>query len=262
MSGIHPTAIIGKNVKLGSNVTVSPYSILEGDIEIGDGCHIGPYVQIKGIVRMGKNNKVHSNATIGDDPQDLSWDGKPGLVVVGDNNSIREGVTIHSPIRGGEGGTTVLGNDCLLMVNSHLGHNVKLGNGVILANGCVLGGFVEVGDYAFLSGNVASHQNCRVGAYSMTGGLSKITQDIPPYTMVNDNPASFYGLNVVGLKRRGFNQEQRTRIKDAYNIIYGNKPRKEVLEELETKYGNDPIIREIIDFVGASKRGIAGFHEE
>lgn len=262
MNHIHPTAVIGGNVRFGDNVTVAPYSVIEGDVVIGDGCRIGPYVHIQGVVRIGRNNKIHSSATIGDDPQDLSWDGKPGLVEIGDNNSIRESVTIHAAIHAGEGGTTTVGNDCLLMVNSHMGHNAKVGNGVIMANGCVLAGFTDIGDCAFLSGNVAVHQNCRVGAYSMTGGLGKVVQDIPPYSMVDGNPVTYHGLNVIGLKRKGFNQEQRTRIKDAYHILYGPKMKKEALEEAELKYPDDPIVRQIVEFVRASKRGIVGFHEE
>lgn len=262
MSDIHSTAVIGKNVTLGQNVTVSPYAVIEGDIEIGDGCHIGPFVHIMGYVKMGKNNKVHSAAAIGEAPQDLSWDGKPGLIEIGDNNAIREYVTIHTPIHGDQGGKTVLGSDCLLMVNSHLGHNAIVHDGVILANGCVLAGFTDIGDCAFLSGNVAVHQHCRVGAFSMTGGLGKVVQDVPPYCMADGNPAQYHGLNVVGLKRKGFNQEQRTRIKDAYNIIYGPRLRKEALAEAEGKYGQDEIVMQIVAFVKNSKRGIIGFHEE
>lgn len=262
MSNIHSTAVIGKNVKFGQDVTVSPYAVIDGDIEIGDGCHIGPFVHITGNVKMGKNNKVHSAAAIGEAPQDLSWDGKPGLIEIGDNCDIREYVTIHTPIHGDQGGKTVLESNCLLMVNSHLGHNAVVRNGVILANGCVLAGFTEIGDCAFLSGNVAVHQHCKVGAFSMTGGLGKVVQDIPPYAMADGNPVTYHGLNVIGLKRKGFNQEQRTRIKDAYNIIYGPSLRKEALAEAEEKYKDDEIVRQIIAFVRNSKRGIIGFHEE
>lgn len=262
MSNIHSTAIVGKNVRIGQNVTVSPYAVIEGNIEIGDNCVIGPFVHIMGDVRMGKNNRVHSAAAIGEAPQDLSWDGKPGPIEIGDNNAIREYVTIHTPIHGDQGGKTAVGNDCLLMVNSHMGHNAILHNGVVMANGCVLAGFTEVGDYAFLSGNVAVHQHCKVGAYSMTGGLGKIVQDVPPYSMADGNPAMYHGLNVVGLKRKGFNQEQRTRIKDSYHIIYGPKLRKEALAEAEEKYRDDEIVCQIVAFVRNSKRGIIGIHEE
>jgi UDP-N-acetylglucosamine acyltransferase len=262
MTKIHNTAVIGKDVRIGSNVEIAPYAVIDGKAEIGDNTIIGPFVHITGWVKIGRGNKIFSAAAIGEPPQDISWDGQPGLVELGDGNTLREYVTVHTPIHGSEGDKTVLGNNCFLMANSHVGHNTKLSDGVILANGCVLAGFVEVGENAFLSGNVAVHQFCRIGAYVMVGGLTKVVQDVPHYALVAGNPAETHGLNIVGLKRKGFNQEQRTLLKEAYRIIHSGKPKQEILSEIGNKFKDQDFILRLADFLKDSKRGIVKCHAE
>ena len=252
MNNIHSTAIIGDNVKLGDNITIHPYAILDGKIEIGDGCEIGPYVHIGGWVTMGKNNKVFAAAAIGEAPQDYSWDGKVGEIIIGNDCIIREYVTVHLPVITEKSDKTIIENGVFLMVNNHS----------VLVNGCLLAGHVETGEYCFISGNVAVHQFCRVGAYSITGGVSKVVQDIPPYVIADGHPATSRGLNVVGLKRNNFNIQDRKSIKEAFNILYSGKGYKDAVAEIEEKFAGDKNIMMFAEFVKTSKRGIVGFSND
>jgi UDP-N-acetylglucosamine acyltransferase len=257
MNKIHPTAIIGKNVKLGDGVEIEPYTCLDGDIEIGDNCRLGPMVSVRGWVKIGPGTTIHPHASLGEPPQDYAFDGQPGLVDIGAHCLIREGVTIHTPVNGASGQTTHVGNHVFLMTCSHVGHNAHLGDHAILASGCVLGGHVQVEERAFLSGNVAVHQFCRVGAYAIVGGLSKVTQDIPPYMLANGDTARVYGINVVGLRRNQFTQDDRSRIKDAYKAIYSGRILRTVLAELEQKHQANATVMRLVNFVQNAKRGIA-----
>lgn len=256
MTNIHPTAIISKDVSIGEGVFIGPYSVLEGKGEISDGCIIGPHTYLTGWYKIGSKTQIHSGVSIGEPPQDYSFDGAPGLIEIGSGCRIREGASIHTPVHGDQGEKTSVGDNTFLMANSHLGHNDKVGSNCILTNGCLLAGYVTVEDFAILSGNVVVHQMCRVGAYSMTGGVAKVVQDIPPFSLCDGNPAMMHGLNVVGLRRRGINQQQRSIIKNAYRILYSGAGMKDALAEMEEKYGDDETVRHLIDFVRGSKRGI------
>ncbi len=262
MNLIHPSALIGKNVKLGNNIKIGPYSVIDGDVEIGDGCVIGPTASIAGWVKIGKNNSIHPFTAIGGPPQDYSYNGEPGLIRIGDNCIIREGATVHTPVHGDQGEETVVGNSVFLMGNSHVGHNAKVGDNCQLVQGSVIGGFVLFEHDAILGGNAAVHQNTRVGAYSLIGGLGKVVQDIPPYIIADGNPAIGCGLNSVGLKRKGIGQEQRNRIKEAYKTLFSGKPRREALENMKKAFAGDELIENLIHFVETSKRGIVGYHGE
>lgn len=262
MSDIHSTAIIGQDVVIGEGVKIHPYCILEGKIEIGDGCEIGPYVYIKGWVQIGKNTKIYAGAVIGEDPQDHSYDGVQGLVQIGSDCLIREYVTIHSPVVSDKGNRTICGNHVMLMATSHMGHNSVVEDNAILANSALLAGYVQVGKGAFLSGNVAVHQFCRIGAYVIIGAVSKAAADIPPFAMSTGSPAVFHGLNVVGLRRNGFDQNQRSAIKGAYSILYSGKGYRDALEEIKATYPDDPNVNMIVEFVSEAlkNRGIASLH--
>lgn len=258
---IHPTAIIGKDVIVGQNVVIHPYAVLDGKITIGDNCEIGPFVHLTGWVTIGKGTRIYAGAVIGTPPQDYSFQGEPGFVEIGENCILREYVTVHTPVRGNEGEKTLVGNDCFLMANSHVAHNVKLGKNVVLANGCLLAGYVEVEDFAFLSGNSAVHQHCRIGAYAMVGGLSKAVQDVPPYVLCDGSPAIAHGLNVVGLRRRGFTQEQRTMLKECYRILYSGVSLREAIVQMKEK-ASDPLVEHFVHFIEkAEKRGIISASE-
>lgn len=257
MSDIHPTAVLGKNVKIGKDVKILPYCVIDGDVEIGDGCEIGPFVHVTGWVKMGGGCKVYAGAAIGTSPQDYSYDGTPGLVEIGEKCLIRESATIHTPVvKDHPGDKTVLGDGVFMMANSHVGHNVKIGSGTVLVNSAAMGGYVVVEENVFLSACVCVHQFCRIGAYAIVGAVTKVAQDVPPFVMADGNPPLYHGLNVVGLRRRGFEQERRTRIKNVFQKLYSGISFREACDEIESEYGSDEDAKRIVEFVRAAKRGI------
>lgn len=261
MVDVHKTAIIGKDVVLGRNVTIHPYAVLDGRIKVGDGCEIGPFVHITGWVEIGEETRIYSHASIGEHPQDYGFDGTPGLVKIGSRSIIREAVTIHTPVHGDEGTVTQVGDEVMLMVNAHVAHNVQVGDRSVVANNTPLAGYVEVGHDVFISGNCGVHQFCRIGSYAMVGVLTRVTQDVPPFVLVNGPVAETRGLNSVGLRRKGFSSQERSILKDAYKAIYSGRDRKLVYEELLQKYPNDTHVKELVTFCQqATKRGIVGAH--
>jgi len=251
---IHSTAIIDSNVKLGSNNDIGPYVIIEGNVIIGDDNWIGPGTVITGSTYIGSNNQIHGHVYIGNFPQDLAYQGGETFVRIGDNNTIREFTTIHRGTKNKS--TTVIGNNNYLMVASHVAHNCTIGNNVIMVNCASLGGYVEVHDHAFLGGFVIVHQFTRIGGYSICGILTKITKDVPPFMMVDGNPAAVRGLNLVGLKRKGFDSQRRMILSRAYKILYhSGYSIPHSIEELK-KLGNNQDVKYLIEFIQKSKRGI------
>jgi len=214
---IHPTALIGPEVTLAEDVQISPFCVLEGKISLGKGVVLKPNVHIFGEVSIGDHTTVFSNAVIGEVPQDLSYDEntKSG-VEIGSGNTIRENVTIHRGSR--KGGMTQVGNENFLMAGSHLGHDSKVGNNTILANNVLLGGFAIVGDYVFLGGGTVVHQFVNVGSFGMTQGNSGLSKDLPPYC-VSHGINLLAGLNVIGLRRGGFDSELRKEIKKLFTLL-------------------------------------------
>lgn len=208
---IHPTAIVDKSVEIGKNCKVGPFAVIQGKVTIDDDTTIGPSTVIMGTTSIGKGNKIHGHVYIGNLPQDVTHAGGETCVKIGDNNIIREFATIHKATK--EGSTTVIGDNNYLMVASHIAHNCKLGNDIIMVNCASLGGYVEIHDHAFLGGFVIVHQFVRIGSYSICGVLTKVTKDIPPFMMIDGNPALVRGINIVGLKRKGFSTERREKVK-------------------------------------------------
>lgn len=251
---IHNTAIIEQDVKVGNNVKIGPYSYISGKVIIGDNTEIGPYVRIEGNVTIGNNNTIFPSAYIGGPPQDVSYKGQETFVRIGDNNIIREFVQIH---RGtAEGSCTELGSDCFLMGGAHLAHNVKVGNSVTIANYSALAGYVEIDDFSFISGLCGFHQFVRVGKYVMVGGMARVGKDCPSFMIIEGSPPRVAGINVVGLRRRGFTQERRNAIKDAYRILFrSGKNVSQAVEELN-KCESCEDINELLNFIKSSERGI------
>jgi UDP-N-acetylglucosamine acyltransferase len=254
---IHPTAIIEPGAELHPSVSVGPYSIVEAGAVIGEGCEIASNVRIYGQTRMGCGNRVGHGATIGAEPQDLSY--RPELAKplrIGDHNQFREGVNISHGIKEAHG--TVIGSHNFFMAYSHVGHDCVVGDHNIFANTATLAGHVSVDHHCFLSGHTAIHQFCRIGAYVMVAGVSGVPQDVPPYVMVDGHRAEIVGLNLVGLRRSGFTQAQRSAIKRAYRLLYkaGRGP-VEALAEL--RQGDmAPEVAEIVRFVEGGRRGLVG----
>lgn len=260
MPDIHPTAIVPSSAKIGSGVHIGPYSILEEDVEIGDGTFIDHHVTIRNGSRLGKGNRIYPYATIGGDPQDLTFDRSlVTLTVLGDDNVVREGCNIHRATKTDH--PTQIGNRNYFMGNTHLAHDCVVGDRNVLTQGCVVGGHSFVGNNAFISGLVAVHQFCRVGDFAIVGGCSKITRDVIPYTMADGQPALITGLNKVGLKRAGFTEEQTRAIKNAYKVLFFQS--KNVAEGIEALRELSPSaeIQNILSFIEGSKRGILSNRE-
>ena len=200
-AAIHPTAVVDPAARLGRGVEIGPYAVIGPDVELGDGCQIGPHVVIDGRVRMGRGNRVFPGACIGLEPQDLKYAGDPTEVVIGDDNTFRECVTINRATTGDE--RTQLGSGNLLMAYSHIGHNCRLGDRIVIANGVAVAGHVVIGDRAVIGGVLGIHQFVHIGTLAMVGGMSRIDRDVPPFTMVEGHPGRLRGLNKLGIRRSG-----------------------------------------------------------
>jgi UDP-N-acetylglucosamine acyltransferase len=256
MSDIHSTAIIDPSAKIGEGVSIGPYSVIGADVEIGADTWIGPHVVINGPTTIGCDNKIHQFSSIGEAPQDLKYDGEPTRLEIGDRNTIRECVTINRGTVSG-GGLTKVGSDNLLMAYIHIAHDCKIGSHVIFSNNASLAGHAHVGDYVILSGFTLVHQFCAIGDYAFTGMGSAIAKDVPPYLMISGNPAAPHGLNKVGLKRRGFSDEQVRNLLQVYKILYRkglslDEAKRQIAEMAE---GNEEVKR-FADFLEQSKRSI------
>lgn len=253
---IHSTAIIEEGAIIEDGVKIGPFCIVGKDVKIGKNTVLQSHVVVEGITEIGENNTIYSFVSIGKASQDLKYKGEPTKTIIGNNNTIREFVTIH---RGTDDRwETRIGNGNLLMAYVHVAHDVIIGNNCILANSVTLAGHVIVEDYVIIGGLTPVHQFCRIGAYSMTGGASGINQDICPFVLAEGNKAVIRGLNSVGLRRKGFTDEDRSNLKKAYKILFRDgKPLKEALEELEVEFKDDKNVQYLVNFVKNSSRGIA-----
>jgi UDP-N-acetylglucosamine acyltransferase len=246
---IHPTAIIDSNVKLGKNVSIGAYSFISGEIEIGDDCQIMNHVNINGNTKLGVGNKIFPFASIGTAPQDLKYKGEKTYLEIGNNNIIREHVTINlGTITGNT--ITKIGNNCLFMVGAHIAHDCVLGNNVILANNATLAGHVVVGDFAIIGGLSAVHQFVRVGHHAMIGGMSGIDGDVIPYGNAYGKRANLQGLNLIGLKRRGFDKKSILDLMSAFkNLFLEEGQIKDKIELIKVKFPENNQINEILEFI-------------
>lgn len=250
----HPTAVVAPDVKLGANVRVGPYAVIEEDVVLGDGCDIAAHAVIKRHTRMGARNRVAEHAVIGGDPQDFKFKADClSYTEIGDDNWLREGVTVHRGSR--DGSVTRLGKGCFLMAYSHVAHDCTVGNNVVMANTAGIAGEVVVQDRAFISAAVTVHQFCRVGRNAMVGLSSKVVQDALPFCITDGNPGRARGLNLVGLRRNGFAREEIGALKDAYRLLYSRVPLGESLREMRAM--GSAAVGELADFIEASKRGFA-----
>ncbi len=255
MVDIHKTALVDGRAELGEGVVVGPYAFIAGPAVIGAGTVIGPYVLMEGAVSIGQRCRVFSHAVLGTIPQDMKFEGEESDLKIGDGTTVREFVTVNRGTKAS--GTTRVGNDCLLMAYAHVAHDCVLGDNVGLANGATLAGHVEIGNYAFIGGLSAIHQFTRVGKHAYIGGMSRVSQDIIPYALTASEPTRVVGINVVGLQRRGFTAETRAALKRAYQIIYREDLNKgQAVEKLKAELAGVAEVRDIIDFLETSDRGI------
>jgi len=254
-SDIHPTAVVHPWARIGDGVKVGPYSVLGENVEIGDGCRIGDHVLIEGHTRVGRNNVFYHGASIGTAPQDLKYHGGITRLEMGDGNTVREFVTVNTATNEGE--ATVIGNKCLLMAYAHVAHNCVIGNEVILANSVNLAGHVFVDDYAIVGGVTPVHQFVRIGKYAFIGGGSRVERDVPPFMKIAGSPARVYGINSVGLERRGFSAERRARVKQLYKLLYRSELNvSQVQERLASGESADEDAVTLVEFLTESMRGI------
>jgi UDP-N-acetylglucosamine acyltransferase len=252
---IHPTAIISPEAELGDDVVVGPYSIIEGAVRIGPGCVVGPQVHLIGPLTLGRENKICTGAVIGERPQHLRFNDAPSGVVIGNNNILREHVTIHGGTE--QGHPTTLGDRNFLMVNSHVGHDGRIGNNCIFANGALVGGHCRIDDGVFLSGNAAIHQFCRVGRLALLSGCSTMTKDMPCFVMVQGYN-SVVNLNVVGMRRAGIGNDEIQVLRQVFHILYRQGlPIRAALDRAEKEFGHVAPVAELVRFVRESERGIS-----
>lgn len=253
---IHPSAIVESGAIIHAGVHVGPFCFIGPQVEIGAGTVLKSHVVINGITRIGEDNQIYQFATIGEVNQDLKYAGEPTRVDIGHRNRIRESVTIHrGTAQGGE--VTRIGSDNLLMVNTHIAHDCVIGDRCIFANNATLGGHVTVGDFAIIGGLTAVHQFCSIGAHVMVGGCSGVAQDVPPYVIAQGNHATPFGINIEGLKRRGFDKEALHAIRAAYKLIYrSGKTLDEIKPELATMAEQHAVVKAFTDFLAHSQRGI------
>jgi len=253
---IHPTAVVHPGAEIGEGSVVGPYCIIEDRVVLGKNTRMDAFSQVKSYTRMGEGNRVYSYALIGEEPQDLKFHGEDSWVEIGDNNRIREFVTIH---RGTEGGAAVtrVGSGCLLMAYVHLAHDCILGNGVIMSNAASLAGHVDVGDNAIIGGMTGIHQFVRIGKNAFIGGMTGVGLDVPPFCLASGDRARLHGLNLVGLTRRGMPKEKISALKSAYKTIFrSNLDREQALAEVEQTLGQYQEVAEFLDFIRTSERGI------
>jgi UDP-N-acetylglucosamine acyltransferase len=250
---IHPTAVIHPKAQIDPSVVVGPYAIIDENVSLAAGCRVGPHVYLTGHTTIGANNVFHAGAVIGDAPQDLKYKNEPTRLRIGDNNLFRENVTVHRSNTMSE--DTVIGSGNFFMAGSHVGHNCIVGDNNILANGALLGGHVTVADRVFISGNCAVHQFVRVGKLSLMQGGSVATQDVPPFSMMHEVNV-LCGLNMVGLRRAGFQAEERMELKRLYNALFRQgKNLRAAVAEARQNFSSENA-RLTLDFIASTKRGI------
>ena len=255
MSNISSLAYVHPNVEIKDDVIVEPIAYIEDNVVIGSGSRIMPHACVMSGARIGKNCTVFPNAVISGIPQDLKFENEESLAIIGDNTTVRECATVNRGTK--SRGHTVVGNNCLLMAYSHVAHDCVLKDNVIIGNSVQIAGEVEVDDYAIISGGSLIHQFTRIGKHTMIQGGTKLGKDIPPYTLAGRDPVSYVGLNIVGLRRRGFTREQINSIQEIYRYLYMSGYNiTQALEKIESELCDSDERIEIVDFVRASTRGV------
>ena len=253
---IHSAAIVDPSARIAADAEIGPWTLIGADVEIGAGTRIASHVVIKGPTKIGCNNQILQFSTIGEDTPDLKYKGEATRLVIGDNNFIREGVTIHRGTVQDRSETTI-GNNNLIMAYVHIGHDSVIGDNCILVNNASLAGHVHVGDWAILGGYALVHQFCHIGAHAFLGAATYLTKDVPAYVLVAGNPAESSNINVEGLKRRGFSVDAINALRRAYKIIYRQGLGvDEALAELRAMVSDTPEVQPLIDSISNSKRGI------
>jgi UDP-N-acetylglucosamine acyltransferase len=252
---IHSTAIVDPAAQLGDGTVVGPYCVVAAEVSLGESNWLQNHVTVAGPLRTGRGNKFFAYCSIGQQTQDLKYEGEPTWLEIGDDNAFREFCTVNRSTFAT--GKTVVGSRCNFLAYSHIGHDCVVGDGVVFSNNGTLGGHAQVGDGAVIGGLTAIHQFCRIGRFAITGGCSKIVQDVPPFMIADGNPAEVRGINQVGLERAGYVPEKIKPIKEAFRILYrGEMNTHQALGAIRERLGGSEEAQEIVSFVEASTRGI------
>jgi UDP-N-acetylglucosamine acyltransferase len=256
ISKIHPSAIVSSEVKISTHVEIGPFTVIEPDVIIEEGTKIHNNVTIKTGARIGKSNIIYPGSVVAAIPQDLKFAGEYTELFIGDNNIIREFVTISRGTAAKN--KTTIGNNCLFMANSHVGHDCIIGDNCIFANSVALAGHVEIQDYAILGGLTGVHQFVKIGRHVMIGAHSMVVKDVPPFSLFSGHPLEFEGLNIIGLRRRGFSDEIIDTLKKAYKFIYNSGLNvSQAIEKIKSELPASEYINEILSFIENSNRGVA-----
>ncbi len=255
ISQIHPTAIVDARAEIGTDTTIGPYCVIGPDVVIGPNCWLQHHVTLAGPMRAGGRNKFYAYCSIGQQTQDLKYQGEPTYLEIGDENTFREFVTVNRSTT--SEGKTRIGRGGNFLAYSHIGHDCIVGDYVVFSNNGTLAGHVQVGDYAVLGGLTAVHQFCRIGQFAITGGCSKIVQDVPPFMIADGNPAEIRGINLVGLERKDFPPESVKLVKEAFRLIYrSNYNTRQALEAIAQELPPSAEVAQIVEFIETSQRGI------
>ena len=250
---IHKTAIVNSKAKIASSANIGPYCVIGANVVIGENVTIHSHVSVSGNTKIGNDNKIYPFASIGNDPQDLKYNGEETKLIIGDNNKIREYVTINPGTEGG-GGLTKIGNNCLFMISSHVAHDCYVGNNVIIANNVPLGGHVSIEDNVVIGGNSAVQQFTRIGKMAMVGGMTGVLYDVIPYGLSTGNRNTLQGLNLIGLRRAKFDNKEILGLSEAYKEIFATKNLSENISKLNGIFKENPLVKDVIEFITKDKK--------
>ena len=250
---IHKTAIVDPKAKISTNVNIGPYSIIGPNVEIGEDTDINSHVSIAGYTKIGKKNKIYPFSSIGNNPQDLKYNGEKSYLEIGDSNTVREYVSINPGTDGG-GGLTKIGNNCLFMVSSHVAHDCVIGDNVVAVNNVAIGGHVQVDDNAIIGGNSAIHQYIRIGKFAMIGGICAVIRDVIPYGLVHGNRSVLQGINLIGLRRKNIPNQEIALLSKAYKEIFKSENLSENLKNLSEEFKENDLVKEILKFIQKDKK--------
>lgn len=248
---VHATAVVERGAEIGAGVTIGPFCMIGPEAVLGDGVTLVSHAVVAGRTSIGARTRIYPFASIGHPPQDLKYKGELSTLVIGADCIIREGVTINPGTAGGAM-TTIVGDRCTLLANAHVGHDCHVGDDVILSNNVLIGGHVTLGDFVIFGAGAGVHQFCRIGAHAFVGGLSGVDNDIIPFGVALGNRAHLAGLNIVGLRRRGFSRDEIHDLRRAYRLLFADEGTlKERVEDVAAEFGTHPIVHEILDFIRA-----------
>jgi UDP-N-acetylglucosamine acyltransferase len=250
---IHPTCIIDKEAKISKNANIGPYTVIGPNVEIGDNVHIDSHVNVAGNTKIGSETKIFPFASIGTQPQDLKYKGEKNSLTIGNNNTIREYVTINPGTESG-GNVTSIGNNCLFMISSHIAHDCKIGNNVVIANNVPLGGHVTIEDSVIIGGNSAVQQFTRIGRLAMIGGMTGVLKDVIPFGLSFGNRNYLKGLNLIGLRRNKYENKTIIELDAAYKEIFSSKNLYENLSKINGQYKNNKLVQEVTTFISKDKK--------